>query len=79
MRLRPLYVTRDTRLVDAVRILLRERVTELAVVDERMRFLGELTAARLLAAVEDPASEEAPAPARAPLRPALIPAGVNPW
>jgi CBS domain-containing protein len=62
MRLRPLHLTSETRVLDAVRIMLRERVTELPVVDERMRFLDELTAAQILAALPGQSMGEAPIP-----------------
>lgn len=67
MRLRPLYVTRSTSVVEAVRIMLREHVTELPVVDERMRFVGRLTAVQVLAALSEQKSAEAPDPSGPPL------------
>ena len=48
MKLRPLHVTAETRLSDAVRLMLRERVSELPVVDGRMRLLGEIGTRDLL-------------------------------
>lgn len=48
MDLRPRYVTRDTPLPEAVQMMLRERLTELPVVDRRMHLLGELRALDIL-------------------------------
>lgn len=47
MNLKPRYVTTATPLSEMARIMMRERVNELAVVDERMRLRGEVNVAEL--------------------------------
>jgi CBS domain-containing protein len=58
MKLRPLHVTTATRLTDAVRIMLRERVTELPVVDGRMQLLGEIGTRDMLGVQTSPGSAD---------------------
>jgi CBS-domain-containing membrane protein len=50
MDLRPRYVTPATRVGELVRLIIRHRVTELPVVDQRMRLLGRIGARDLFAA-----------------------------
>lgn len=43
MNLKPRFVTRNTRLSEMARIMMRDRVNELPVVDERLRLHGEVS------------------------------------
>jgi len=59
MDLRPRYATRDTPLAEAIQIMVRERLTELPVVDRHLRLTGEVRALDLLRNQNPP---EAPPP-----------------